>query len=194
MALKRQRYTDTEIDLIAGAQHEADFRALNPQAMVPVLADDKIVLSQSLAIIEYLDRCFPQPPLLPSGNVERARVQQFAQIICCDMQSLTSYRVMSFLRTECKLNANARKRWFRHWLLEGLDALELWLIASGAARNYCVGDQISIADICLVPQLNIARRNGIDIDDFPRLAAIEENCLKLEAFEQACATLRSATN
>lgn len=192
LGLKGLEVSAVDIDLTTGAQHDPEFRALNPQGMVPVYADDRLVLSQSLAIIEYLDERYPDPPLLPDSPAERARARQFAQIVCCDIQPVNAFRVMAFLRDTFRIDARGRRRWFNHWLLEGLDALELWLAASGPSPRFCVGSRVSIADICVVPQLDIARRNGLDIEDFPRLAAIEANCLKIDAFRQAGAAMKGA--
>ena len=183
--LKRVEHVTLPIALHQGEQHEADFRALNPQGLVPVYSDGQILLSQSLAIIEYLDERYPEPPLLPPSPVERARARQIAQMICSDMQPLNAFRVVTFLRDSFGIDTRGRRRWFNHWLLEGLDALELWLAAASGARSYCVGERVSIADVCLVPQLAVARRNGIDLEDFPRLLAIEGACLQMDAFSRA---------
>ncbi len=192
LALKGLSVSAIDIDLTSGAQHDPEFRALNPQGMVPVYTDERVVLSQSLAIIEYLNERYPDPPLLPDTLVERARARQFAQLVCSDIQPVNGFRVMAFLRDSFKIDTRNRRRWFNHWLLEGLDALELWLTAAGGTSRYCVGTRVSIADICVVPQLDIARRNGLDIEDFPRLAAIEANCLSSEAFKVACVGLHSS--
>lgn len=187
LGLKGLDFRAVPVGLSAGEQHDAGFRSLNPQGMVPVWSDDKLVLSQSLAILEYLDERYPQPPLLPADLVERARARQFAQLVVSDIQPLNAFRVIGFLRDSFRIDTRGRRRWFNHWLLEGLDALELWLTAAGGSR-YAVGDQVTIADVCLVPQLEVARRNGIDIDDFPRLAAVETRCLALESFRRAAGT------
>ena len=172
------------VDLVRGEQHEADFRALNPQGLVPVYSDDAVHLTQSLAIIEYLDERYPQPPLLPPEPAARARARQFAQIICSDMHPLNGYRVLLYLRDNLGADLARRRQWFQHWLLEGLDALELWLTAAEGRRTYCVGDHVTLADVCLVPILDLARRNGLDVEDFPRLAAVERACLELPAFRE----------
>jgi len=182
LALKALDYHRVAIDLLKGEQHEADFRALNPQGLVPIYSDGEVHLSQSLAIIEYLDECHPAPPLLPTSPEARARARQIANLICCDIQPLDGFRVLIYLRDTLGVDIQRRRHWFQHWLLEGLDALELWLTADSARRRFCVGDEVSIADVCLVPQLDVARRNNIDIDDFPRLAAVEKACLVLPAF------------
>jgi maleylacetoacetate isomerase len=182
LALKGLDHARVAVDLLKGEQHEADFRALNPQGLIPVYSDDDVHLSQSLAIIEYLDERHPDPPLLPASPQTRARARQIANLICCDIHPLNGFRVLIYLRDTLGIDVQRRRHWFQHWLLEGLDALELWLTADGARRHFCVGEQVSIADVCLVPQLDVARRNSIDIEDFPRLAAVETACLAMPAF------------
>ncbi len=181
--LKGIEYEPVPVALQEGGQHEPDFRSVNPQGMVPVYSDENILLSQSLAIIEYLDERYPDPPLLPRDIHERAR--QFAYMIASDIHPLIAFRAISFLRDGFKIDTSGRREWFNYWLIEGLDALELWLSADGGARRYCVGDQVTIADVCLVPQLEVARRNHIDLDDFPRLTSVEATCLALDAFRKA---------
>ena len=183
--LKGVDYTSVPVALDKGEQHDPDFRSVNPQSMVPVYSDEKLLLSQSLAIIEYLDERYPDPPLLPKDRNERARARQFAQMIVSDVHALNAFRVVRFLRDKFKIGAKVRRQWFNHWLIEGLDALELWLTAADSTRRYCVGDAPTIADICLVPQLEIARRNGIDLEDFPRLTEIDGVCTALDAFRNA---------
>ena len=183
--LKGLDYRAIPVALINGEHLEADYRALNPQSLVPVYGDSDVMLSQSLAIIEYLDETHPTPPLLPSEPVTRARARQLALVIVADMQPLMALRVMTYLRDACRSDVAARRRWFQHWMLEGLDALELWLTAAARATRYCVADHPTLADVCLVPQLEVARRGGIDIEEFPRLAKVEQHCLALPAFLDA---------
>ncbi|MEQ8231061.1 MAG: maleylacetoacetate isomerase [Gammaproteobacteria bacterium] len=182
LALKGVSCARREVDLVAGAQHDPDFRALNPQGLVPVYSDEQLHLTQSLAIIEYLDERYPEPPLLPASLEQRARARQLAQIVCTDVQPLNGFRVHVYLRDVLGIDAGRRRRWFEHWLLEGLDAVELWLTADAGSRRFAVGDSVSIADVCLVPQLDLARRNRIDVEEFPRLAAVERACMALPAF------------
>jgi len=193
LAYKGLDYRSVPLDLKRGAQREADFRALNPQGLVPAYSDGQILLTQSLAIIEYLEELHPTPALLPASPVERARARQFAQMIASDMQPLLGLRVMGMLRAAHNVDVRGRTRWFQHWLNEGLDALELWLTARDSPGRYCVGDAPSIADVCLVPQLEVARRVGLDIDDFPRLLAVEEQCRELAAFAPAIVGGASST-
>lgn len=167
-----------------GQQLGAEYRAVNPQGMLPSLIDDDFVLTQSLAIIEYLDETHPTPPLLPSDPRLRARARQLAQIIVGDIQALTNLRVLTYLRSVLGTSDVNRSLWYRHWLLEGLDSLELWLTAESGGR-YCVGNAVSMADLCLVPLLHSARRFSLALDDFPRLCEVEEACLALPAFQAA---------
>lgn len=187
LALKGLRYTSHPVSLVRGGGEQllSEYRAVNPQGLLPTLSDDEFILSQSLAILEYLDETHPQPPLLPSDPWRRARARQFAQIIVADIQSLTNLRVLAYLRTTLKATDVQRSLWFRHWLLEGLDALELWLAAGSQPHRYAVGDEVTLADICLVPLLHSARRFNLPLDDFPRLCEIEAACLALAAFQQA---------
>jgi maleylacetoacetate isomerase len=187
LALKGLPYTRHALSLSrdGGEQHSAEFRALNPQGMVPTLLDDDFVLTESLAILEYLDEIHPEPPLLPRDARTRARVRQLAQIMVSDIAPLTNLRVITYLRTSLKTNEIDRSKWFRHWLLEGLDALELWLMADGPSDGYCLGGQPTLADVCLVPLLYGARRFGLPLDDFPQLCRIEEHCIAHPAFQKA---------
>jgi maleylacetoacetate isomerase len=184
--LKGVEYQSVPVSLIKGGgeQHFPEFRALNPQGAVPIYSDYDISLSQSLAILEYLEERYPEPTFLPGDALvrARARARQFAHIIASDIHPLTNLRVLAYLRNVFKADTNQRSQWFRHWLLEGLDALELWLAAERRMFKYSVSDEISLADICIVPQLYQARRFKLQLDDFPRLCAIEAACLQLEAF------------
>ena len=182
LALKNLRYTDLDVDLSLHEQHESAFRALNPQAMVPVYNDDNSIISQSLAIIEYLDERYPEPPLLPRDLATRARARQYANIIVSDIAPFATKRVAAYLDDGLGLDEAARQRWLHYWLLEGLDSLELWLASARSITRFSVGNEISIADICLVPQLTLARRLKLDVEDFPRLCSIEAACLELDAF------------
>jgi len=187
LALKGLRYTSHPVSLVRGGGEQllSEYRAVNPQGLLPTLSDDEFILSQSLAILEYLDETHPQPPLLPSDPRRRARARQFAQLIVADIQSLTNLRVLAYLRTTLKATDMQRSLWFRHWLLEGLDALELWLAAESQPHRYAVGDEVTLADVCLVPLLHSARRFNLSLEDFPRLCEIEGACLALAAFQQA---------
>ena len=185
LALKQVSYSTEPVNLVAGEHYEGDFRSLNPQSLVPVYSDENIHLTQSLAIIEYLDERYPEPPLFPKGLAERAHVRQIAQLVASDIHPLNGFRVHAYLRDSLRVTANKRRQWFRYWIMDGLDALEL-LITSFNNRNqgHAVGDKVTLADIVIIPQMDLARRNGIDIEEFPRLAAIFENCMAIDAFSQ----------
>jgi maleylacetoacetate isomerase len=168
-----------------GQQHSPEYRALNPQGLVPTLVDGELVLSQSLAIIEYLDELVPEPPLLPRDPPGRARARQLADIIACDIHPLNNLRVQRYLQRSLRISDEARLEWSQHWIVEGFDALELWLTAESSSGPFCLGGTVSIADVLLIPQLYNARRYHVSLDDFPTLCEIEANCNALEAFRRA---------
>ncbi|MSQ66983.1 MAG: maleylacetoacetate isomerase [Gammaproteobacteria bacterium] len=186
LQLKQVSYRSVVLSLTraGGEQLAPEYRSLNPQGLVPTLVDDDFLLTQSLAMVEYLDERYPNPPLLPAAPRPRARARQFAQLIVSDIQSLTGLRVLGYLRAELHLQPAARSLWLRHWLLEGLDALEIWLTAERAG-GYCVGDSVTLADVCLIPLLYSVRRFGLSIEDFPRLCEVEATCLALPPFQLA---------
>lgn len=187
LALKGLDYRSLPVSLTKGGgeQLQAEYRTVNPQGLLPTLTDGEFILSQSLAILEYLEETHPEPPFLPVEPARRARVRQLAQIIVSDIHSLTNLRVLAYLRTTLNATEVQRSLWFRHWLLEGLDALELWLTSEGQAHRYALGQDVTLADICLVPLLYSARRFKLPLEDFPRLCEIEATCLALEAFQRA---------
>jgi maleylpyruvate isomerase len=165
-----------------GRQHAADFRAVNPHGRVPALAlDSGEVLTQSLAIIEYLDETHPQPPLLPNDAVERAKVRAFSQAIACDIHPLNNLIALQYLRRTLKHEQPEIDAWYHHWVLQGFEALE----ATVQPGPYAFGNAVTLADICLVPQMYNARRLKVPLDKFPKLVAIDAACLKLPAFDRA---------
>jgi maleylacetoacetate isomerase len=167
-----------------GGQHtKPAYRALNPQALLPTLEHDGKVITQSLAIIEYLDEIQPQPPLLPRDAGERAKVRAFALAIACDIHPLNNLRVLNYLKGPLGHDQAAVDAWYRHWVETGLAACEALLPGDGS--KFCFGDEPSLADACLVPQIYNARRFNADLSAIPRLVAIEEACGKLTAFAQA---------
>jgi maleylacetoacetate isomerase len=167
-----------------GGQHtKPAYRALNPQALLPTLEHDGKVITQSLAIIEYLDEIQPQPPLLPRDAGERAKVRAFALAIACDIHPLNNLRVLNYLKGPLGHDQAAVDAWYRHWVETGLAACEALLPGDGC--KFCFGDEPSLADACLVPQIYNARRFNADLSAIPRLVAIEEACGKLTAFAQA---------
>ena len=170
-----------------GEQRQPAFRQLNPQGLVPALEIDGLVLTQSLAIIEYLDETRPAPPLLPAEPAARARVRSLAQLIASEIHPLNNLRVLQFLRDRLGVDEPQRDAWYRHWVGDGLRALEMRLAREPETGRYCHGDAPGLADCCLVPQLYNARRYGCDLDEFPVILAIEAACRELDAFRQAAA-------
>ncbi|AOB32025.1 maleylacetoacetate isomerase [Bordetella sp. H567] len=168
-----------------GQQLKPDYLRLNPQALVPTLVDGTAVLTQSMAIIEYLEETHPQPPLLPSTPVARARVRALAQGIACDVHPLNNLRVLRYLKRELDVTDAARDAWYRHWVETGLLALERMLADSPDTGVYCHGDTPTLADACLVPQIFNARRLDCDLSAMPIIVRIDEACRALPAFAQA---------
>jgi maleylacetoacetate isomerase len=155
-----------------------------------VLVDGNRVLTQSLAILEYLDEVFPTPPLLPPAPELRARARAIAGLLACDIHPLNNLRVLRFLEQELGQGSEGRGRWYRHWIQEGFRALETMLGetmpgADAGEGPYCLCAGPTIADVCLIPQVYNARRFGCDLGDFPHIQAIEAHCLTLPAFRQA---------
>ena len=173
-----------------GEQLEEAYRSINPEGLVPALVDENDdegsqVLTQSIAIIEYLDEMYPEPPLLPSAPLDRAYVRGIALSIACDIHPLNNLRVLRYLVRELGASEDAKNAWYRHWCETGLAALEKRIGTDGRAGQFCLGDTPTMADCCLVPQLANARRLDTDLSRMPTLLRIEENCARLEAFKQA---------
>jgi maleylacetoacetate isomerase len=175
-----------EVDLIKGRQREAEFRAVNPQMLIPALVDGEgPPLFQSLAIIEYLDETHPRPPLLPKAPKARARVRGLAQIVACDAHPLIVPRVREYLDHAFNIDEARRMIWAQHWIGEALKALETNLAGSRETGRYCQGDAVTIADICLVSHAVGAKFFKYDIAPFPTVARIVDACLANDAFARA---------
>jgi maleylpyruvate isomerase len=187
LALKGLPWTPAGVNLVRGGgeQHGEAYRRLNPQGRVPLLVDGDVTLSQSLAIIEYLDEVHPSPPLLPADAAGRARVRSLAQLIACDIQPLQNISVTRYLARELQLGDAVVRAWQVHWISSGLAALERRLAEEPGTGRFMHGDTPTLADCCLVPQCYASRRFGVDTAAFPTLAAIEQRCLELEAFQSA---------
>jgi len=165
-----------------GRQRSAEYRAVNPQMRVPALAlSSGEVLTQSLAIIEYLDEIEPEPPLLPADALARAKVRAIAQLIACDIHPLNNTSPLRYLKRELKHEQADIDAWYRHWVLEGFTALEAML----GPGPYAFGAQVTLADLCLVPQVANARRFKVPLEAFPKIVAADAACLKLQAFDKA---------
>jgi maleylpyruvate isomerase len=179
--LKGLAYENVFHHLRRGEQNAPEYRALNPQGLLPALETEGSVITQSLAICEYLEEKYPQPPILPSDPIERARVRAFADAIACDIHPIQNLKILDRLRA-LGVEEAAVTGWARTTIAEGLTACDT-LIAD-RRTPFCFGDAPSLADICLVPQLVNARRFGVDLV-WPRLLEIEARCLALEAFFKA---------
>jgi len=168
-----------------GEQHKPEYKAVNPQGFVPSLVDEGHTLTQSLAIIEYLEETHPEPRLLPQDPADRARVRTLALIVACDIHPLNNQRIMKYLEQEFGADEAARKRWIQRWITEGFAALETLLAGNPATGKCCHGDTPTLADVCLVPQVFNARRFETDLAPFPTLRRINDHCLTLKPFIDA---------
>lgn len=185
--LKELAYDAVPVHLLrTGGEHrQQDFLAINPAALVPALADEGQVLTQSMAIIEYLDETRPLPPLLPGSALERARIRAIAQAIACDIHPLNNLRVLIYLKRELGATEEQRDAWYRHWIELGLEAVEAMLAGDALTGLFCHGDTPTLADCCLVPQVFNARRLGCRMDQLPVISRIVERCETLDAFRRA---------
>jgi maleylacetoacetate isomerase len=179
--LKGLDYERVEVSLIAGEQRSDAFLEQNAQGFVPMLVVDGEPIIQSMAIIDWLDRAFPQPRLIPEDAMPRAVALAQAQVIASDIHPLNNLRVLKYLKRDLGLNEQTKDRWYRHWIVQGFDALE----AMAGDGKFLGGDAPGIADCCLVPQMYNARRFETPLDDYPRLVAIDAACMELEAFQKA---------
>jgi len=168
-----------------GQQHAASYKTINPQELIPTLVDDGHAISQSLAIIEYLDEVKPEPPLLPGSAAARARVRGLGYAIACDIHPINNLRVLQYLRDTHGLSDEERARWQRHWISLGFAAIETMLAASHETGRFCHGDTPTLADICLIPQMANGRRVELDFAPYPTLLRIEKEALAHPAFANA---------
>ena len=168
-----------------GEHRGADYLALNPQGLIPALETQGVVLPQSLAIIEYLNDCYPTPPLLPADPIARARVRAMALAVACDIHPLNNLRVLNYLRDELRQADEGVNTWYRHWVTEGFRGLEAQARNFSSAGRYCFGDAVSLADVYLVPQMFNARRFQTDLSGFPTLVGISTHLESLPAFAAA---------
>jgi maleylacetoacetate isomerase len=174
------------VDLLKGAQRAQAYRDVNPQMLLPALVDGEgPALHQSLAIIEYLDETHPQPRLLPADPRGRARVRALAMMVACEMHPFIVPRVRNFLEHELKLDEAQRLKWLRHWINEGLGALEMHLARSSETGGFCHGDAPTLADLCLVSHAAGAQYYDCDIAPFPTVSRIVERCMAIDAFSRA---------
>jgi maleylpyruvate isomerase len=181
--LKGLSYEQATLDLRTGAQHSHTFRALNPQGLVPALEADGFLLTQSPAILEWLEERFPEPRLLPEGSDARATVRAFAAIIACDIHPLNNLRVLNALRSDFQAGAESVNAWIARWIAEGFVALEAMVSRYGG--GYAYGDAPTFADCLLVPQVYSAERFGVDLTPFPNLMAASVHARSTEPFRAA---------
>ena len=181
--LKGVDYESRPVNLLHSEQRGDDYRALNPQGLVPMLEIDGHRLTQSLSIMVYLDQVYPEQPLMPRDPVDGAHVRAMALTIACDIHPLNNLRVLKYLSNELGLPQEERDTWYMHWIREGLPALET--LAKPGAGKFLFGDEPTIADICLVPQLYNARRYNVPLDDFPTLLRADANAQQIDAFAAA---------
>jgi maleylacetoacetate isomerase len=168
-----------------GQQFAPEFRAINPDALIPVLDDDGQRLTQSLAIIEYLEETHPEPPLLPKAPLERAYVRALALGIACEIHPLNNLRVLRYLVRDLKATDEQKDAWYRHWVEQGLASIEARLVAEGKCGRYALGNQVTLADVVLVPQIFNAKRFDCRLDHVPTVMRIFDRCMELPAFIDA---------
>jgi maleylacetoacetate isomerase len=189
--LKRLPYEMIPIHLVknGGEQLTAEYRVLNPMALVPALIDDESehndVITQSLAILEYLEDRHPAPPLLPAGAEDRAYVRSIALSIACEIHPLNNLRVLRYLVRELKVSEDDKNAWYRHWVEQGLASIEAMLAKDRRTGTYCFGDAPTMADCCLVPQIANAQRFNCDLSHVPTIMRIHDACIALDAFANA---------
>ncbi len=172
-----------------GEQHKPAYHALNPQELVPTLIDDDQAITQSLAIMEYLEERYPSPALLPQDTLARAHVRSLALLVACDIHPLNNLRVLQQIKGQFGAEEDAVTEWYHHWLKTGFDAFEERLQNMPRENpKFCDGKQVSFADICLIPQLFNAERFKFSLEPYPLIQAVNEHCLTLEAFKKAYPT------
>jgi maleylacetoacetate isomerase len=183
LALKGVTYERVDVNLLRGAQRESEYRRLNPQGLVPMLEVDGRRMTQSLAIIDWLDGIHPEPALMPTESFDRAHVLALSLAVACDIHPLNNLRVLKYLGGELGQPEAVRNAWYRHWIAEGLGALES--MAAERAGRFLFGDTPTLADICLVPQLYNARRFDVPLDPYPLLVRVDAEANRLEPFAAA---------
>jgi maleylacetoacetate isomerase len=178
-------YDYLPVHLLRGEQFAEDFRALNPSELVPVLEHEGHALTQSLAIIEYLEERYPQPPLLPHAPLDRAYVRSVALAIACEIHPLNNLRVLRYLVKTLGVSEDAKNAWYRHWVEQGLAQIEARLVAERRCGRYAFGDDVSLADVCIVPQIFNAQRFDCRLEHVPTIMGIFDACMQLPGFIDA---------
>lgn len=183
--LKELNYDIIPVNLVEGKQREASYLEHNPQGRVPTLVDGDFEFGQSMAMLEYLEEQYPTPALLPKDIKGRAWVRFFSQIIVSDIHPLNNTGPLKFLASSFGLSAEQTQQWYHQWLRLGFDALEKLLLANTQRKNFCFGDKVTFADICLIPQVYNAQRFEFSMEKYPLIQQINAHCLALPAFERA---------
>ncbi len=179
---KNIAYRQRTVNLSEGEHSVAEFQEINPQGLVPVLElEDGTRLTQSMAVLEYLEEIYPDPAILPADPVIRTRVRAVADIVACDIHPIDNLRVLKYLRGPLGQDEEAVTTWYNHWLAKGFDAIEALIEGNG----YCFGNSVSLADICLMPQIFNAHRFKLSLDSYPRIRSVEESCGAMGAFADA---------
>ena len=181
--LKQLEHELVPVDLAEDEHKQDDYRARNPQGLVPFLDDGNVAIGQSLAILEYLEDRYPNPALLPVDAADRAAVRSFCDVICCDVHPLNNLRVQKYLVGVLDADDAARDTWYAHWIYEAFRAIESQL--ANRDGPYAFGTSVTLADLCLIPQVYNARRFNVPLDDYPHIVAVDSACRELPAFVSA---------
>jgi maleylacetoacetate isomerase len=179
---KKLKAEQIHVNLLEGEQISDAYKAINPQGSVPTLIDDKVKIYQSIAALEYLEETYPKHALLPKLAQDRAKVRSIALAVACDIQPLNNLRVLNYLTNYMEVTQEKKTMWLKYWIENGLETVEQMILAS---HKYCHKDSVSMADICLVPQVYNALRFECDTTKFPKIMKVYEACNKLPAFEKA---------
>lgn len=185
-------YRSMYIDEDSGEQTGEEYLARNPQGLVPALVvNDSLMITQSAAILEFIEETYPDRPLLPTDTSDRARIRSFAQVLIADTNPTNILRVYHYMRDEMGLDHTARRRWYEHWAHKGLEAVESLLTTQLSPGRYCHGDKPTLADVCLVPQMYNAEANRLDMSAYPTARRIYRSCQALSAFQSAAPTTQA---
>jgi maleylpyruvate isomerase len=193
LALKNLDAAKKEVHLVkdGGEQHGAAYKSVNPQGLVPSLTIDGVTLTQSLAIIEYLEERYPDPPFLPKDAVHRAYVRAMTMAIAADIHPIQNLRVLNYLRQELAQPEDSVLTWARHWIVKGLSGFQALVERAPVQGRYCFGDTLTMADVFLAPQMVNARRFGADLSSLPRLVEIDARLQGLPAFAQTTSEVKT---
>lgn len=183
--LKNLAYEPQFVNLVRGEHRRLEYSALNPQALVPALVHDGSLLTQSLAIIEYLEEKHPSPPLLPKDPLGRARVRSLALLVACEIHPLNNLRALQYLVHELGHSEDDKNKWYQHWIHDGMAKLEADLTRGDGTGRFCHGDAPTLADCCLVPQVFNAQRYNCDLAHAPTVLRVFGECMRLDAFQRA---------